>query len=429
MGAMGEPSIRDTSAQDVVIDPAPARRRQRTLLIIAIAVGLAFLAVFAFLVRSWASSSVAVPRERVRIAEVVRGPFVSDVAAQGTVVVANNPTLFAAAMGTVTFHVRAGDSVTEGQVLATVDSPSLKSEYAREKATLDALVVELERAGIETRRQILQNRQNADLATTKVRAAERELERAKAAFEQGVIPRRDLDRAQDERDDARLVYDHALANAKLHEESLSFELKTKRVEMERQQLVVDELKRRVDALTVRSPVKGMVGSLLVDQRAAVTENAPLLTVVDLTALEVEFRVAETYAADLALNMAAEISYAGKTYPAVVTSISPEVQQNEVRGRLRFAEKLPPGVRQNQRVNVRLVLDSRENVLKVERGAFVDAGSIAYRVKGDVATRVPIVLGAMSVSEVEIVSGLKPGDRIIVSSVTDFGDAPELVLSD
>jgi len=244
-----------------------------------------------------------------------------------------------------------------------------------------------------------------------------------------VIPRRDLDRAQDERDDARLIYDHALANAKLHEESLDFELKTKRVEMERQKLVVAELKRRVDALTVRSPVNGMVGSLLVDQRAAVAENAPLLTVVDLTALEVEFRVAETYASDLALNMAAEINHAGKTYPGVVTSISPEVQQNEVRGRLRFAGDLPPGVRQNQRVNVRLVLDSRENVLKVERGAFVDAGSFAYRVEGDMARRVPVVLGAMSVSEVEIVSGLAPGDRIIVSSVTDFGSSPEVVLSD
>lgn len=429
MSGIGERSIRDTSAQDVVIDPAPTRRRQRTLLIIGAAGGIAFLTVFAFLVRSWASSSIAIPRERVRIATVARGPFVSDVAAQGTVVVANNPTLFAAAMGTVTFAVRAGDTVTEGQVLATVDSPSLTSEYAREKATLDALVVDLERASIETRRQILQNRQAADLATTQIRATERELERAQAAFEQGVIPRRDLDRAQDERDDARLIYDHALANAKLHEESLDFELKTKRVEMERQKLVVAELKRRVDALTVRSPVNGMVGSLLVDQRAAVAENAPLLTVVDLTALEVEFRVAETYASDLALNMAAEINHAGKTYPGVVTSISPEVQQNEVRGRLRFAGDLPPGVRQNQRVNVRLVLDSRENVLKVERGAFVDAGSFAYRVEGDMARRVPVVLGAMSVSEVEIVSGLAPGDRIIVSSVTDFGSSPEVVLSD
>jgi len=154
MSGIGERSIRDTSAQDVVIDPAPTRRRQRTLLIIGAAGGIAFLTVFAFLVRSWASSSIAIPRERVRIATVARGPFVSDVAAQGTVVVANNPTLFAAAMGTVTFAVRAGDTVTEGQVLATVDSPSLTSEYAREKATLDALVVDLERASIETRRQI-----------------------------------------------------------------------------------------------------------------------------------------------------------------------------------------------------------------------------------------------------------------------------------
>jgi HlyD family secretion protein len=429
LAAIGEPFIRDTSAQDVTLDPAPRARKRRLMLI-----GLASLSVVAvialvMLVRSWASTSLMIPRERLRIATVTRGAFVRDVSAQGTVVVADSPTLFSSGMGTVTFLVKAGDAVKEGQVLATVDSPSLRSEYAREQAALDGLTVGLERASIEARRQLLAEKEATDLANTRIRATQRELERQQAAWDQGVIPRRDLDRAQDERDDARLTYDHAVANAKLQEDVLNFELKTKRVEIERQRLAVKELQRRVDALNVKSPVKGMVGSLAVNQKAAVTENAALLTVVDLSALEVEFRVAETYAGDLAPDMKAEIEYGGRRYPGLVTSISPEVQNSEVKGRMRFADKLPPGVRQNQRVNVRIVLDQRPDTLKVERGAFVDAGSYAYVVEGDVARKRDVTLGAMSVGEVEIVSGLKEGESVVVSSVEDFSGVPEAHLTD
>jgi len=429
MAAMGESFIRDTSSQDVALDPAP-RARKRKLILLGAGAGAIALAIALFLlIRTWASSSVVVPRERVRIATVTRGPFVRDVAAQGTVVVANSPTLFSSAVGTVTFAVKAGDAVSEGQLLATVDSPQLRNEHAREKAALDGLLVSLDRASIDARRQILESRQAADLANNQIHATQRELERQQSAWEQGVIARRDLDRAIDQRDDARLVHEHAVANAKLHEESLNFELQTRRVDIERQKLAVTELARRVEALSVKSPVKGMVGSLAVNQKATVTENAALLTVVDLSALEVEFRVAETYAADLAPDMHAEIDYGGHKYQGLVTSISPEVQQSEVKGRLRFAEKIPPGVRQNQRVSVRIVLDQRDSTLKVERGAFADAGSFAYVVEGDIARKRPMQIGVMSMGEVEILSGLKEGEQVVVSSIEDFAGAPEARLID
>ena len=429
MAAIGDPFIRDTSAQDIALDPAPQARKRRFIVIGAASIGVVVFIAAVMLIRTWASTSLVVPRERVRIATVTRGAFVRDIAAQGTVVVADSPTLFASGMGTVTFVVRAGDAVKEGQVLATVDSPSLRNESAREQAALDGLLVSLDRAGIEARRLILEQKQATDLASTHIRAAQRELERQQAGWDQGVIAKRDLDRAQDERDDARLTYEHAVANAKLQEEVLNFELKTKRVEVERQRLAVKELQRRVDALTVKSPVKGMVGSLAINQKSAVTENTALLTVVDLSALEVEFRVSETYAADLAPDMKSEIEYGGRKYAGLVTSISPEVQNSEVKGRLRFADKLPPGVRQNQRVNVRILLDQRPDTLKVERGAFADAGSYAYVVEGDTARKRDVVLGAMSVGEVEIVSGLKEGESIVVSGVADFSGVPEAHLTD
>lgn len=423
-----EAKVRDTSAQDVIVNPDNGVRKRRRMVVI-LGCGLtALVVVFGLVVRSWMNSKVVIPRERVRIATVTRGTFIRDVAADGLVVVANSPTLFASAIGTVTFNVVAGAPVTAGQVLATVDSPALNNELARERATLDGLQVALDRQAIETHRQILESKQTVDLATTQVRATQRELDRMKSGLEQGVVAQRDLDKAQDARDDARLTYDHSVSNAKLQEDSLEFDLKNKRTDVERQKLLVAELERRADALTVRSPVKGMVGGLLVDQKAAVIENQGLLAVVDLSALEVEFSISESYAADLAIGMAADINYAGKNYRGTVTAISPQVQQNEVKGRVRFAGEIPPGVRQNQRVNVRIVLDQRNNVLKVERGGFVDAGSVVYRVVGDVATRQAVKLGAMSVGEVQILSGLSAGDQIIVSSTGDLGDAPEVHLS-
>jgi HlyD family secretion protein len=424
-----ESKVRDTSGTDVTLDPAPAALRRRRLWLLAGGAGLALVALLVWLVEAWSGSKVVVPRARLRIATVIAGSFVRDVAAEGTVVVANSPTLVATGVGTVTFRVVAGDAVTAGQVLATVDSPTLKNELERERATLDGLTGQLQRQEIETRRQILESKQTVDLAAAKVRTTERELERTRTGLEQGVVPRRDLDKAQDDRDDARLTHEHAVANARLQEDTLNFDLKNKRTDVERQRLVVADLVRRVDALQVRSPVKGMVGSLLVNQAATVTENAGLLTVVDLSALEVEFSVAESYAADLAPGMTAQITYGDKAYRGTVTSISPEVQQSEVKGRVRFAQAVPPGVRQNQRVSVRIVLDQRDRVLKVERGEFVNAGSYVYKVDGSLATRIPVSLGAMSVGEVQILSGLHAGDQIIVSSVGDLGDAPQVRLSD
>src|SRR5262245_35993151 len=236
-----EAKVRDTSAQDVIVDPDSGTRRRRRIIVMLGCGVAALVVVFGLVVRSWVNSKVVVPRARVRIATVTRGAFVRDVAADGLVVVANSPTLFSSAIGTVTFNVVAGAPVTAGQVLASVDRPALNNELARERATLEGLKVALERQAIETHRQILESKQTVDLATTQVRATQREFERMKSGIDQGVVAQRDLDKAQDSRDDARLTYDHAVSNARLQEDSLNFDLKNKRTDVDRQKLLVADL--------------------------------------------------------------------------------------------------------------------------------------------------------------------------------------------
>jgi HlyD family secretion protein len=416
------------STQDVPIDPAIGSAKRRRRWIILVGAGLVFLLTSVWLVSSWLSTTIIVPRARIRIAEVTRGHFVSDIAAQGTAVAAVSPMLYAPTAGTVSLRVKAGEVVTQNQVLATLDSPLLINEHARERATLDSLDVALRRQAIEMRRQRLQDQQTTALANMTMKAAEREFRRLEDAFARGAIPRRDVDRAKDALDEASLKYEHAMQNARMQSDSLDSDLKTRQLERERQKLVVAGLQRRVDDLSIRSPVNGMVGSLTINDRTVVSESAALLTVVDLSVLDVEFRVPESYADSLALGMPAKIAFDGKVYDANVASIAPEVRDNEVSGRARFIEKAPPSLRQNQRLNLAIVLDSRDGVLKVERGGFANAGDSAYVVQDDLAIRRRILIGASSASEVEILGGLAVGDQIIVSDTADFKNAPVVRLS-
>jgi len=419
----GDVLIRGTESQDVAVGAKPDRTRQKTIGIAAGAIALVL--VFGLLIRGWSSTEYNVSRDRLRIATVTEGPFVRDVSAQGTVVAAVSPTLFAVAPGNVSYVVRAGDSVKTGQVLANLASPSLESEYQRENATLESLDTALQRQAIEIRRQKLATKEAGDLADVQIRAAERELQRAKWAFDKGAIPERDLKAAEDQRESAKLAYDHAMETSGLERESLDLDLRARRLERERQGYVVTNLKRRVDELTVRSPVDGMVANLAAAEKASVAENAPLLTVVDLSAFEVEFQVADVYARDIKAGMEAEISLDGQDYKGLVTGISPEVRSGQVTGRVKFAGEQPPGLRQSQRGSIRIVIEQRAKAMKFERSSDIVPGTKAvYVVDGDQAVLTPVELGAASVGEIEVLKGLKPGDQVVISGTGDMKEVPE-----
>ena len=423
-------SVRGTTEQDVPVSEAKAgaRRQARNRQYILAGAGTALaLIAFAWFAHAWSYSSRVIPAERLRLAAVQRGHYVRDVAAQGTVVAAVNPTLFAIAAGSISYAVHSGDAVHQDEVLATLDSPDLNNEYQRERATLDSLNAALAHQQIEIRRQLLTSQQQADLAQVAIKAAERELKRAQWAWDIHAMSERDYQHAIDEVSRAKLNFDNARRSAGLDRDSVVLDMKTRRLERDRQALVVEALKQRIDQLTVRSPVDGMVANLAQPEKSHVIDSAPLLTVVDLSALEVEFRVGESYASDIKPGMTADISLDGRTVSGSVTAISPEVRQNEVTGRVKFNTP-EQGLRQNERASVRIVLDERDGVIKFERGADIDATTRSvYVVRGDQAVRTPVELGAASMSEIEVIRGLSPGDRVIISDTRDFKEAPELLI--
>ena len=153
-----------------------------------------------------------------------------------------------------------------------------------------------------------------------------------------------------------------------------------------------------------------------------------MKLVDLTAYEAELNVAESYANELGLGMSVELKVGVQKVIGTLASISPEVVDRQVIARVRFPENSVQSIRQNQQVSARILLENKSDVLKVERGSFLQAGgATAYLVTGDLAERIDIQIGATSIREVEILSGLEEGDQIIVSNYEQFNQASTVLL--
>jgi HlyD family secretion protein len=425
------PMIPGTSAMDRPVEK-PRGLSRRAIVLGAAAVLLLVGAGFAVpSARRWARSERVVDGSRLRIATVVRGDLERDVSAQGRIVAALHPTLFSPAQGTVTLAVKAGSEVKKGQLLARVDSPELVSRVTQERATLLSLQSDLGRQRIATRQAEVRARQSLDLLTLREAAAARALERAQSLFEQGLLNKTDYEKIQDDLKVATLELRNARETNQLEKDTLEFELKNRQLLVDRQDSVVREAQRQAAELTVSAPFDGMVANVAVQDRDAVSRNQALLTVVNMSAFEVEFDIPENYAADVTAGTPAEILYEGKTYPGRVTAVSPEIRDSQVRGTVVFAGEPPAGLRQSQRVTTRLVLEKKDAVLKVTRGPFLEsgAGRSAYVVEGGVATRREVQMGATSVAEVEVVGGLRLGERVVVSDTSVFEGARTVLIRD
>ncbi|WP_315386860.1 efflux RND transporter periplasmic adaptor subunit [uncultured Stenotrophomonas sp.] len=421
--------IRDTSAQDQTFPTHAAAAPWKrwvwpgiAALVVLLAIGLA--------ARAWLGASRSFDSARVRIAEVKKGDLVRDLAADGKVIAANSPVLYAISAGTVDLKVVAGDVVKKDQELAVIDSPELRSKLAQERATLAGLEAEASRSLLDATLARAKASKDTDQASIDRQAAERDLQRYQRGYDGGAVPQIDLAKANDTLKKADISLANAQTDARLQGQGADLDARNKRLLADRQRAVVDEVQRQVDALTLRAPFDGQVGQVQATQHTQVAANAPILGVVDLSRFEIEIKVPESFARDLSLGIPAQLtSGSGQPFAGEISAVSPEVVAGEVNARIRFTDKQPQGLRQSQRMQARVVLDTRRNVIKVERGPFVEQGNgQAYVMDGGTAVRRPVQLGVSSLGEVEILSGLQPGDRVVVSGSDLFGDAERVSIN-
>ncbi|HKC24314.1 MAG TPA: efflux RND transporter periplasmic adaptor subunit [Thermoanaerobaculia bacterium] len=421
--------IENITVMDKPVAKARGLSRGMWIVVIGGAVALAAVLFAIPTIRRWSRAERSIAAAQVRIGEVTRGELVRDTSADGRVVAALHPTLFTPSAGIVALAIKAGDAVKKGQVLARVESPELKSRLVQERSSLASLKSALERQKIDARQDAIKNAHAIDLLDVRLSAARRLAERAQLAWDEKILNKNDYEKALDDVKIAELELKNARETAKLAIETADFDIKSRQLALERQGSLSEELQRQVDGLAIAAPFDGVVASLAVQDRDSVAANAPIMTVVNLSQFEVEITLPENYAAEVTPGTAAQILYEGKEYPGHVTAMSPEIRDSQGHGTVAFEGTPPAGLRQSQRVSVRMVFETKPSVLKVPRGPFLESGGgrQIFVVENGVATRREIAVGTVSVSEVEIVKGLSVGDRVILSDMSELAGAKTVLL--
>jgi HlyD family secretion protein len=353
---------------------------------------------------------------------VKRGPMKRDVRGLGTL--APEEVLFIPATtdGRVEKRlVQQGDRVKPDTVLFTLNNPELQNsmvdaEYQlkTEQAKYTDLQMTLEKQGLD---------QKAAAATvnSEYKQAQLKADRDKELAKEGLIP--DLDEKL-----STVKADELLQRTKLELERLSFSKQQVQAQLAAQKAKIDqlramfELKRsQVESLKIRAGIDGIITELLVQYGQRIPAGTALAKATQPWKLKAELKISETQAKDILIGQDAQIDTRNGFIPGKVSRIDPAVINGTRTVDVRLIGALPPGAVPDLSVDGTIVLENLSDVVYVGRPVFGQPNSTItlFKIDPDAkgATRIPVKLGRSSVNTIEVVDGLKVGDRVILSDMS------------
>ena len=406
---------------------AAKKRKRRIIIITASVLGL----ILATIAISRLKPAVpSVERSTVWIDTVKRGPMVRQVRGLGTLVPEDIRWIPTNTEGRVEkIIIWPGTHVEPDSVILELSSPEL--EQAAHDAALQATAAEAE---LTTLRATLQRELLDQEATTT---------KAKSDYEQAKMERETNDQLAKNGLVAVLQYktskvkEAELANRNdIEQKRLAFARDSIDPQLAAKQAAVDQAKQlaklktdQVEALHVRAGMSGVLQQLPVQigQRVKVGDN--LARVADPTKLKAQVKIAETQAKDIQVGQKAVIDTRNGTANGHVTRVDPAVEQGTVTVDVAFDEPLPKGARPDLSVDGTIELEHLDNVIYVGRPAFGQENNTVGMFRlvdgSSEAVRTSVKLGKSSVNTIEILSGLKPGDQVILSD-TSAWDAHERI---
>jgi HlyD family secretion protein len=405
---------------DVPREGVAAKKRKRRILIIsASAVGL-ILATFALSRLKPAAPSV--DRSSVWIDTVKKGPMVRQVRGLGTLVPEEFrwiPTTTEASVEKIL--IWPGTKVESGDVILELTSPELEQSAHEAESKAKAAEAELATEKATLQRELLDQESKAAVAHS--------------AYEQSKMERQTNDQLAKNGLVAELVYktskikeEECQKSDDIEQKRLAFSHDSIEPQLASKQAAVDQANQlaklkldQVEALHVKAGMAGVLQVLPVQIGQRVKPGDNLARVADPSKLKAQIKIAETQAKDIQPNQQAVIDTRNGVVKGHVKRVDPAVEQGTVTVDVAFDEELPKGARPDLSVDGTIELERLDNVVFVGRPAFGQENNTVGMFKlvagSNQAVRTPVKLGKSSVNTIEILSGLNPGDQVILSDTS------------
>jgi HlyD family secretion protein len=364
----------------------------------------------------------AVDKATIWTDEVKRGPMIRDVRGVGTLVPVDIRWIPAQTDSRVDRIVlRPGAIVKPDSIILELSDPILQRETLDAEYQLKAAQADLESLKVQTNSELLNQKSftatvRSDYEQAKLQHEVDEKLRAEGIGAEVTVK---LSKVKAEQLAIRLKLEED--RTKNAEDSAAARLQAQESHVDQQRALYDLKRSELDSLYVRAGIEGVLQLVPVDVGQHVTPSTNLARVADPKHLKAEIKIPETQAKDITIGQPATVDTRNGILKGQVSRIDPSVQNGTVTVDVLFTEPLPNGARPDLSVDGTIELENLKDVLYVGRPVHGQSDSTIGLFKivedGSEGLRVSVKLGKSSVNAVEILQGLKVGDKVILSDMS------------
>lgn len=395
--------------------------------------GVSFLLFLVFVIINLSGSKKQrIDKEKVIIANVAEDHFLDYVDAEGIVQPILTIRLNTLEAGIVKEIIaEEGSMLKRDELILTLQNPELErvieeqqDEWEKQRLLYQEKKVEMEQKSILLQQQSLQARYDLSRMNKDLQLGEEE-------YKMGVKSRAQLDVQQEEFDYRNKSTLLQLEGLKRDSAATLLRQDLMDKELERARKNVVHARSRMDNLVVRAPVDGQLSFLNVTQGQRVGSSESIGEIKVMDNFKMHINLSEYYIDRLTVGLPASVTYQGDRFPLRVSKVVPEVKDRQFRVDLVFIDNQPDNLRIGKSYRVQIELGQPESAIVMPRGDFYQhtGGQWIYKLNeaGDRAIRTPITIGRQNPVQYEIISGLEPGDRVVMNGYASFGDVDELII--
>ena len=379
------------------------------------------------------SSTLRVDAGLVNIATVEQGEFNDYVRLTGSVQPMTTVQLSPLESGVVERIVaEEGTQVKRGDVILEMSNNSLSMQILQSEADLAEKQNILRNTMISMEQERLALRQEKLQLDLEVSRLKRTFEQNQSLYNDKLLAREEYLRAKEDYELAVRKRDLVLERQKQDSLYRTSQVDQMEESLRSMQLNMELIRQRVDNLKVKAPIDGEVGMLDVVLGQSLQQGANIGQVNDLTTYKVQAQIDEHYIDRITTGLVASFERQDTRYEMQLRKVYPEVRNGQFKADFRFVGDAPENIRSGQTYYLNLQLGEAAEAILIPRGSFYQAtgGKWIYVLdaSGEKAFRREIRIGRQNPQYYEVVEGLQPGEKVIVSSYDNFGDNEVLILN-
>lgn len=366
----------------------------------------------------------SVERGTLWIDSVRRGEMLREVRGQGTLVPEREQWISAASPGQVVQVVRRpGAVVTADSVILELANPELTQQAQEAQSQVITAEADLRVLEAQLASQLLNSEAEAAGLAAQLAEARLQVEANERLHAEKLIPDLTLKISRLRADELTRRQELETQRLARLRESNEAQIAGRRSQLEQLRTLQRLRAQQLTAMAVKAGIAGILQEVAVEAGQRVTPGTILAKVAQPDTLKAELRIPETQAKDVTLGQLAKIDTRNGVVEGRVARIDPAARQGTVAVDVTLVGKLPPGARPDLSVDGTIEIERLASVLFMGRPAFGQPGEkvglFRLDADGDGAQRTTVELGRASTHTIEVVSGLREGDKVVLSDTNEW----------